>query len=219
MDPSIDPEELAQQHLATYDALADEYESRVESLTPVTKDAMVWFARHLKPKTDLLDLGCGVGTTTRELIRLGFNVTAIDISPRMVDYTRSRNSSATCIVGDFITTEFDVKFDAVLAFAFIHLFPKVEAIEILKKIRRELRPDGLLYCGTTESHNSSEGWEVKKDYSGEHKRYRKHWTEAEFRDVLSESGFDVIEYKTHSDPYGKVWMDFIAKRLWQTLPL
>jgi len=47
----------------------------------------------------IIDLGCGFGFSSEVLKELGFEVVGIDISEKMVEYTRSKGIEA--IVGDF----------------------------------------------------------------------------------------------------------------------
>lgn len=196
----------------TYDILADEYESRVDSLIPVTGDAMNYFASYLKPKGIVLDLGCAVGIAISILKEKGFDVSGIEISPKMVEYARKRNPNTDIILGDFSKTDFPSKFDGVLAFAFIHLYPKQEVVRIFEKIKSILKPGGIALLTSTESSESKEGWHEKSDFSKKEKRFRKFWTEKELRDSLVEAGFEIIDLKKFSDPYGKTWMDFVVKK-------
>jgi SAM-dependent methyltransferase len=46
--------------------------------------------RHVPRPSHLLDLGCGPGTDAESLAALGYTITAVDVSPRMVDETRRR---------------------------------------------------------------------------------------------------------------------------------
>jgi len=199
-------------HKDTYDALADEYEERVDTLLPVTQEAISYFSSHVASGGNVLEVGCGVGLAVKLLAEQGFAVTGIELAPKMADYAKKRNPHAAIVVGDFLTTDFHTTFDGIFAFAFIHLFPKADAVRILDKMYSILRASGALYIGTTESSESTEGWETKEDYSGTHKRFRKHWTEVEFRDALECSGFGNIVLHKIPDPFGKVWMDFTAKK-------
>ncbi len=47
-----------------------------------------------------LELGCGTGYYTQWLCKRGLNVTALDISPKMVERAQSRAPHANCLVGD-----------------------------------------------------------------------------------------------------------------------
>jgi SAM-dependent methyltransferase len=58
----------------------------------------------------VLELGCGVGRITRQLVRLGYRVTAVDESPEMLEHVREAEIVRASIEG----LELDRGFDAVL---------------------------------------------------------------------------------------------------------
>ncbi len=208
-----DYKKLIERHISTYDALAKEYEERTNSLASVTQNAVDLMSRYVLPGGKILDLGCGVGLAASFFIEKGFKVTCIDISPKMISFAKKRNPDVIFIKGDFLAANFDSSFDGVFGFAFIHLFPKDVALEVLEKIGSILNIGGIAYIGSTKSEQSKEGWEVKKDYKEKHKRYRKHWTEPELKNALFTSGFEIVDSKIYTDPFGKTWMDFIVKKI------
>lgn len=195
----------------TYEILADEYEARVQGLLPVTNESMAYFASHLKPRGSVLDIGCAVGIAIKILKGKGFKVSGIEISPKMAEYARRRNPGAKIITGDFLKVDFDEKFDGILTFAFIHLFPKKEVEKIFEKIKSILKPSGVALLSSSESDESKEGWFVKDDFDKKEKRFRKFWTEKELEESLTNAGFEIVELKKFKDPYGKTWMDFVVR--------
>jgi 2-polyprenyl-3-methyl-5-hydroxy-6-metoxy-1,4-benzoquinol methylase len=202
-------------HRNVYDNLAHEYEERIKDYFDSTSKAVSFVTPHIKTGREVLDVGCGVGLGTELLSKCGFDVTAIDISPKMVEFSKKRNPSSTIIEGDFLTHSFNKKFDAIFSMAFIHLFPKKDAERVLQKIFKLLKKEGVLFFGTTLSKESKEGWEIKRDpffLKSEQKRYRKHWTEKELLDLLIKSGFSYIDRYFIDDPRGKVWMDFLVQK-------
>lgn len=67
--------------------------------------------------TKVLDIGCGTGITSRYLAHGNRKVTAIDISPVLIEYAKTYNShfgSVKYITSDIKDCEFTEKFDAVL---------------------------------------------------------------------------------------------------------
>ncbi len=199
-------------HKKTYDALAEEYEARVEELRPVTEDLMSYFSSYVKPGGKVLDIGCGIGLVIDVLNRKGFKASGIEISSRMANYARERNPDTDILVGDFISTRFNKKFDGVVAFAFIHLFPKEQILKILHKISLVLSPGGVALISSTESPESKEGWYAKEDFNKKEKRFRKFWTETELRKSIQKAGFKVLDLKKFNDPFGKIWMDFFVQK-------
>lgn len=93
----------------------------------------------------VLDVGCGTGTTSLRLARLGFRVTGIDISDARIAEARERapvaGVSVTFLQGDAEALDFRPEsFDAVCCTAILHHLPDVE--RDLVKFRRLLRPGG-----------------------------------------------------------------------------
>jgi len=199
-------------HKDTYNELAEEYEKRAGSLMGLTEDAIDYFSSYIRPGGSVLDIGCGVGVAMSVLAQRGFEVVGIDISPNMAEFAKKRNPGADIIIGDFLETDFNDTYDAILAFAFIHLFPKAEIPKIFGKIRSVLKPGGVALLSSTESSESKEGMYVKEDFGKEHRRFRKFWTEQELRGSLAQSGFKELAIKKFMDPFGKTWMDFVVQK-------
>ncbi len=210
------PNDYTQAHRKAYDAVADEYEERVESLREITNVCVNILRPHVPANGRVLDVGCGVGLMVNILQANGFESEGIDLSPRMVAFSRRRNPKATIYEGDFLHIDFPHAYAALTALAFIHLFPAPEAQQILHKMHDILEPQGVLYIGTTKSENSSEGWEEKHDYQGVVRRFRKHWTDTEFRTALEQAGFEILDYHELTDPFGKTWMDVVARKVSHT---
>lgn len=197
----------------TYEDLAQEYEDRAETLLPITQEAMRYFGKYIKPNGTVLDVGCAVGIAVNVLRKMNFQADGIEISPKMAAFARSRNPKAKIFVGDFLKTNLTHKYDAILAFAFIHLFPKKEAKKLIEKMRVVLGAGGVVLLSSTESEVIKEGWEIKQDFKLQRKRFRKSWTEQEMREFIQNSGFTTLALKKFKDPFGKVWMDFVARKI------
>jgi SAM-dependent methyltransferase len=67
-------------------------------------------AAAVPPPATLLELGCGVGRVTRQLVRLGYTVTAVDESPEML----ARVSDAETVRARIEDLDLGRRFDAVL---------------------------------------------------------------------------------------------------------
>ena len=103
-------------------------------------------ARHVR---SVLDLGCGSGSDTLELARLGFDVTGTDISFTGVRDARSRALTAG-LPARFVQHDAaeplsfaDSRFDAVISNLTLHMFPEALAGDIAREVERCVRPGGL----------------------------------------------------------------------------
>jgi SAM-dependent methyltransferase len=88
----------------------------------------------------VLELGCGAGDLSAELLRRGARLTAIDISPGMVELARSRAAGASFVVAPAEETGLpDGSFDLVLGKWVLH---HVDVAAAAREVHRLLRPGG-----------------------------------------------------------------------------
>ncbi len=96
---------------------------------------------------DGLDIGCGEGTNTRALARLGARMRAVDIAPTFLRHARETERTdplgIDILRGDGMALPFaDASFD--FATAFMSLMDLPDQERALGEIRRVLRPGGFL---------------------------------------------------------------------------
>ena len=104
-------------------------------------------ALHLSEGSKILDAGCGSGQWALAFAARGCAVTAVDLSPEMIERARnhaaSRNLSVEWRLGDLTAvTDPDATYDAVHARASLQFTPDITAA--LNEFRRVLRPGGSL---------------------------------------------------------------------------
>jgi len=97
----------------------------------------------------VLDLGCGPGTQAVALAKLGFTVTASDISWSAVNSARSRAEQAgqkvSFIVDDILNTQLDTHFDLIIDRGVFHCFADAKARNIYAdSVVKLLTPNGIL---------------------------------------------------------------------------
>jgi len=92
-----------------------------------------------------LEIGCGIGTFSRLLARRSSRVTAIDLSPRMIEIAKNLSKSHTNIdfqVADVLETKFpDEHFDAIVSIATFHHLPLEK---VFPKLKNALKTGGRL---------------------------------------------------------------------------
>ena len=99
----------------------------------------------------ILELGCGSGRHSAEMIAAGFDVRPTDGSPEMA-------AEAACRLGRPVETlRFDQldeqeQYDAVWASAFLLHVPKADLQGVLARIWRALKPAGLFYASFKEGN-------------------------------------------------------------------
>jgi len=86
----------------------------------------------------ILDLGCGDGVLTQDLLASGADVVAVDGSPQMVGAAVARGVAARVMDARALT--FTAEFDAVFSNAVLHWIPDADAV--LAGVARALRPGG-----------------------------------------------------------------------------
>ena len=125
------------------------------------KDWIDELSEQLTEGDSVLDLGCGCGVPATKLLARRFRVTGIDISSVQIARAQKLVPNALFICGDMcelcLATE---GFDAILClYAIIHV-PMEEQQELLVKISRWLKPEGLLLlvAGHTEWTGQESSW-------------------------------------------------------------
>jgi len=104
-------------------------------------------------KSPVLDLGCGVGRTTKFLFDNGFSVIGVDIIEEMVNKAKKIYPEINFRVGDACNLKFKGNSFKSVFFSFNgldYIFPEGKRIKALKEIERVLKKDGILVFS---SHN------------------------------------------------------------------
>jgi 2-polyprenyl-3-methyl-5-hydroxy-6-metoxy-1,4-benzoquinol methylase len=99
----------------------------------------------IKGKTRVLDIGCGSGIMAKDLLNLGCNLWAADISQDMLNATKKtvgENKNIKYSIQDIENLKFKEKFDVVIASGVIEYLREDKLwIESIKNI---LKPNGIL---------------------------------------------------------------------------
>ena len=123
--------------------------------------AIKWKEAGLK---DLLDLGTGLGQNAIYFSKLGFNVSALDISDYAIQYLKNwaekENLNITAAVGDMHSLPYDDNsFDCVYAYHVVSHTDSKGLEKTMAEIKRVLRPNGEVYL----SFSSKESTEFMDD--------------------------------------------------------
>lgn len=170
-----------------YDAKAGDYAKLVTSDTP---------SRHLRAFMDalpqggaVLDLGCGPGNAAATLRDAGFDVTAIDASPKMVELGAERYGlNITLSTFDDVTQT--AIYDGVWAsFSLLHA-PRADIPRHLSAIHTALKPQGVFVIGVKTGTGTS------RDAIGRQYTY---FEPDELDRLLRDAGFTPIASDSGSD--------------------
>lgn len=88
----------------------------------------------------VLDVGCGDGRLTQELVSRGATVVGVDSSVSMIESAKEKGLDATVMDGAALT--FDQEFDRVFTNATLHWIPDHDAV--CEGMYRALKPGGIL---------------------------------------------------------------------------
>jgi SAM-dependent methyltransferase len=103
------------------------------------------FFDQIAPLTKILDVCCGSGHVTAELVRRGFCVTGIDSSAELIQLARFNVPGAEFLVQDVRTLRVPVLFDAAISTfdALNHLLVIDDLGDAFRAVARALKPNGI----------------------------------------------------------------------------
>lgn len=165
------------------------------------------FIEYLPDEAAILDLGCGSGRDSLYFMEKGFDITAVEGSQELSEL------ASIHIDQDVLNMKFDELnfvnvFDGVWANASLHHLTTEEFREILKKIGRCLKIEGVLYMSF--KHGEFEG--IRDG------RYFKHYRTKEIKEIIQSSDvFEVTKIvKTQDVRPGREeeqWLNIIVKKI------
>ncbi|HET9732500.1 MAG TPA: class I SAM-dependent methyltransferase [Acidimicrobiales bacterium] len=142
-----------------YDAMADAYtaDNAVNAYNSLYERPSTISLLGRVAGSRVLEVGCGGGELTSWLVEQGATVTAVDVSPRMVELARSRtNGAATVLLADVaepLAFAGDDSFDLVVASLVLHYIR--DWVPVLTEFRRVLHERGAVVFST---HHPAMDW-------------------------------------------------------------
>lgn len=117
------------------------------------------YKEYFNRKGKCLDLGCGIGQYSKELMSYGYEVTSSDVSDIALEKVKEFNSNVIKLDMKEKLPFSDNEFDLVFANLSIHYFSDKDTKKLMLEIKRILKKDGL-FIGSV---NGLEGYEKIKE--------------------------------------------------------
>jgi SAM-dependent methyltransferase len=151
----------------------------------------------------VLDIGCGSGQPiAAHLIGQGYAVSGVDSSPELVAMAKAAFPAAQWSVADMRSLSLERRFDGILAWdSFFHLCPDDQR-RMFAAFRRHALPGAALMFTSGPAAGVAMG-----SYQGE-PLYHASLDGAEYRGLLAEQGFAVVEHVAEDPACGghTVWL-------------
>lgn len=135
-----------------WDKIADKYAKKPVPDEAVYQEKLAITREFLNPETDVLEFGCGTGSTALAHAPFVRHIDAIDVSERMIEIAREKATEAGIETvafqqGDINGFEAgEGAYDAVLGLSILHLVADREAV--IGKVHRMLKPGGVFVSST-----------------------------------------------------------------------
>ncbi|MDG2001983.1 MAG: class I SAM-dependent methyltransferase [Novosphingobium sp.] len=135
-----------------WDKLAKKYSRQPVGDEEAYQTKLAMTREHFRPDMDLLEIGCGTGSTAIAHAPHVRSIRAVDISPAMLEIARTKARDAGIDNIEFaqatvagIEAE-DGQYDMVLALSLLHLLEDWQAV--IAEVHRWLKPGGLFITST-----------------------------------------------------------------------
>lgn len=165
------------------------------------------YLQHEKKKT-LLEIGAGTGNDSLYFKKHGLRVTAMDISPEHIRYSKKRGLS-TILLDMYDLHKLHRQFDAVYSMSSLVHIPKKDMGRVLSKIKRTVNKNGLFYLGMYGGVN------VEGIYHKDHCRPKRFFSLYYTKDILSiVQKYFRLEYFKSCAPFkdGGVFQSIILRK-------
>ncbi|MGQ9856551.1 MAG: class I SAM-dependent methyltransferase [Fervidobacterium sp.] len=166
------------------------------------------FLKYIPAGSKILDLGSGSGRDTKYFLEQGFSVVATDASKEMVRMSTEYTGIQTLHM-DFKELNFVEEFDGVWACASLLHVKRSEIDDVMYKIYRALKTNGILYASFKYGN--------KEEYR-EDGRYFNYYDEKSFSELLKNHPyFELIETAittdVRKDRANEKWLNVILRKI------
>ena len=189
--------------------------SKTENTQPKMAPELRKYIKLLNGK-EVLDLGVGKGYNSVLLSNFGFNVTGVDISKESLKYIEENFDCANLTLINKDVREFEIeknKYDLILSSNVLHFMPKEDFLKIIKKIKENLKEDGLIYISVFSKEDPSS--KLNKDFK--ENTCISYFSKEEILDIFSDFTTILIsdEYSldlVHGNPHYHGMIKYVGKK-------
>ncbi len=135
-----------------WDRIAEGYAEKPVADEAAYQEKLRITREHLRPDMELLEFGCGTGSTALAHAPYVKHILATDLSSNMIEIAERKAEAANVTNVDFRRTAFDEfdapdgSYDAVLGLSILHLLRDRHAA--IAKVHRMLKPGGVFVSST-----------------------------------------------------------------------
>ncbi len=192
-----------------WDAAADKY-ARAPIRDLAAYERTLERVRHyLTPRDEVLEVGCGTGTTALRLAPSAKRISALDIAPRMIEIAREKAAAQGVENVRFERGTLDDaklepgSFDVVMGFNFLHLLEDLPGA--VARVHALLKPGGTFVSKSVCLKEHSRLWAIPLAVLRAMGRapYVSLLRIAELEGIITDAGFEILE--TGSYPESRRW--------------
>jgi demethylmenaquinone methyltransferase/2-methoxy-6-polyprenyl-1,4-benzoquinol methylase len=177
------------------------------------KTVLVDALRAFYPRGRVLEIACGTGLYTRELVQFASSITAIDASPEMLDLARQRirSPSVRFVHADVFSWEPDGQYDVVFFSFWLSHVPPTHFERFWDRVAAFLAPNGRVFFMDEGPHSY---WreEFVDEVAGvvrrqlldgsEHFAIKVLWDASDLERRLRDLGWDITVHRTDAFYWG-----------------
>lgn len=170
-----------------YDLIADDYNRELWDDLQYS-EYIDKFLQYLTG-SEVLDIGCAIGSFTKYIADKGYKITGIDISPKMIENAKRRVSNAYFEVMDMLELDLNKKYDGIMAInSTIHI-EKKNMLDLFKSINGLLNEAGIFFIILQEGIGECE---VEEPFDPNIKELVSYYQTDEVEDLFVRANFEVL---------------------------
>lgn len=194
-----------------YNQYASQYFS--QTVNTQMREQYERFLPFIPKEGSILDLGCGSGRDSYYFKQKGYQIVAVDGSKELAKYA-SELLGQPVINQLFHEINFNNQFDGIWACASLLHIPENQMLDILKKMKKSLKSEGIIYISVKEGQGCLvEGERLFQYYSTEQLEN----TITQCRGLMVEALWKTIEVKELE--HEVIWLNAIVKKHWNSITM